>query len=304
MLNSVLNKYLVNASLKLVSLIIAIVLWFVVLGSRNVEVTKEIGVEIITPADLVVANEVPDKVAFRLSGPKAFLRNILNRREDPIRVNLSTAKPGLVTYRFFSDNIQVPIGVKVLSINPTAIIVKLEYVKRKEVPVKLVTTGEPPPGYKLTRLEVVNPTVRIRGAESRVDQVVEAPTAPINVAQLKESGEREVAVDINKLPGVLLDGELPKVQFEVVQAAANFKIRNADIKVLTNRNFTVQPKEVVMYVRCSPEELQQLDRSKVYAVADLKNKGAGAYEPALSVQLPSNIKLIKVLPSKVKVILH
>lgn len=300
-----LAKYATNFSLKLVSLVIAVVLWFVVLGSRNVEVTKEVPVEVITPADLVVANEVPDKVAFRLSGPKAFLRNIVNRKEDPIRVNLSTAKAGLVTYRFFSDNIQIPIGVKVLSINPTAIIVKLEYVKRKEVPVKLLTKGEVPAGYRLNRLELVRNTIKLRGAESRIDQVVEAPTVPIDLAQVRESGERDVPIDLSKLPGILLDGDLPKMQFEVAQSTANFKIRNADVKVLTNRRFTVDPKEVTIFVRCSPEELAVArDRTKVYGVVDLRGKGAGVYEPALSAKLPSNIKLINVLPSKVKVTLY
>lgn len=299
-----LGKYTTNLSLKLVSLVIAVVLWFVVLGSRNVEVTKEVPVEIITPADLVVANEVPDKVAFRLSGPKAFLRNIVNRKEDPIRVNLSTAKAGLVTYRFFSDNIQIPIGVKVLSINPTAIIVKLEYVKRKEVPVKLLTRGEVPEGYRLTRLELGRNSVKLRGAETRVDQVIEAPTVPIDLSQLRESGEREVAIDLSKMPGILLDGDLPKLQFEVVQSTANFKIRNADVKVITNRRFNVEPKQVTIFVRCSPEELKSLDRSKVYGVVDLRTKGPGVYEPVLSAKLPSNIKLINVLPSKVKVTLY
>src|SRR3954468_16624660 len=112
---------------KLISVAIAVVLWMIVLGSRNVEATKEIPLEIITPSDIVPANEIPDRIAFRLSGPKAFLRTVLDRKEEPIRVNLSGAKPGLVTYRFFSDNIRVPIGVKVVSINPTAILIKLEY---------------------------------------------------------------------------------------------------------------------------------------------------------------------------------
>ena len=290
--------------LKTLSLIIAVVLWFVVLGSRNVEVTKEVPVEIITPADLVVANEVPDKVAFRISGPKAFLRNILNRKEDPIRVNLSSAKAGLVTYRFFSDNIQIPIGVKVLTINPTAIIVKLEYVKRKEVPIKLVTRGEAPSGYRITRLELNRSTVKIRGAETRIDQISEAPTTSLDLGSIRESGEREIAIDLAKMPGLMLDSEAPKLQFQVEQSTANFKIRNADVKVLTGRKYAVQPPEVTIYVRCSPEELKALVRSKVFAVADLKNKGPGTYEPNISVQLPSNIKLIKVLPSKVKVTLY
>src|SRR5580658_4148228 len=114
-----------NIGTKLISIAIAVVLWIVVLGSRNVEVTKEIPLEVITSSDVVPANDIPDKIAFRMSGPKAFLRAILDRREDPIRVNLSGAKPGLVTYRFFSDNIRVPIGVKVLSINPTSVLIKL-----------------------------------------------------------------------------------------------------------------------------------------------------------------------------------
>src|SRR4051812_36162768 len=81
-----------NIGTKLVSVVIAIVLWAVVLGSRSVEVSKEVPLEIMTPEDLVVANDLPDKIVFRLYGPKAFLRNILDRHEDPIRINLSGTK--------------------------------------------------------------------------------------------------------------------------------------------------------------------------------------------------------------------
>src|ERR1700739_2979650 len=86
-----------NPGTKAISVMIAIVLWGIVLGSRNVEVTKEIPLEVITPADVVPANEIPDRIAFRLSGPSAFLRAIMDRRDEPFRVNLSGAKPGLVT---------------------------------------------------------------------------------------------------------------------------------------------------------------------------------------------------------------
>src|SRR5471032_1363254 len=86
-----------NLGTKVISVIIAVVLWVIVLGSRNVEVTKEVPLEVITPPELVAANEVPERIAFRLSGPKAFLRTILDRHDEPIRVPLNGAKPGLVT---------------------------------------------------------------------------------------------------------------------------------------------------------------------------------------------------------------
>src|SRR4051812_30789871 len=96
-----------NLGTKIVSVIIAMVLWVIVLGSRNVEETMEIPMEIITAADIVPFNDVPEKIAFRLSGPKAFLRTFLSRRQDPIRLNLAAAKPGVVTNRIYSDSIRV-----------------------------------------------------------------------------------------------------------------------------------------------------------------------------------------------------
>ena len=228
-----------NPWTKLISVMIAIVLWGVVLGSRNVEVTKEIPLEIITPPDVVPANDIPDRIAFRLSGPKAFLRSILDRREDPIRVNLSGAKPALVTYRFFSDNIRVPIGVKVLSINPTAILIKLEYLKRREVPVRVELSGTPAEGYRVVRAEVQPERVRIKGAESRVDSVTEIATTPIDISNLKKPIEKEVPIDLTRY-NVQLEGALPKAIIDVEPIAANFRIKNVDIRVISSYKVRVE----------------------------------------------------------------
>ncbi len=293
-----------NMSLKLLSFLIACVLWFAVLGSRNVEVTKEIPVEIITSPDLMVANDVPDKVVFRMSGPKAFLRNILNRKEEPIRVNFTTAKPGFTTYRLFQDNIQVPIGVKVLSVNPASLVVKLEPVKHKEVPIRLVTKGAVATGYSIAKLELLQNTIKLKGPESNIDTVREVLTAPVNLSDVFDSGIKEATLDLSDAPGVVVESELPKIHFEVTQTTANFKIRNVDVKIVSSRRSTVDPKEVVIFVKCSPEELKTINRTKVFVTVDMKNKGAGTYEESVNAQLPANIKLMKVVPQKVKVTLY
>lgn len=292
-----------NAGTKIISVIIAMVLWVVVLGSRNVEVTKEVPLEIITPADLVPANEVPEKIAFRLAGPKAFLRAILDRREDPIRVNLAGAKPGLVTYRFFSDNIRVPIGVKVLSINPTAIVIKLEQIKRRDVPVRVELRGIPPEGFKISETSVKPSVVRIKGAESRVESVTEVSTAPIDVGNLRQSIEREVALDLARY-GIQLDGELPRVSIHVEPTQANFRIKNVDIRVLSSYKFTLDVKNVTVLVRAAPQDLKTLDRSRVYAVIDLRGRPKGKYTEPVKVILPENVGLVKAIPDKVTVTLQ
>ena len=292
-----------NIGTKVISLIIAIVLWFVVLGSRSMEVTKEISLEIITPADLVASNEIPEKIAFKLSGPKAFLRAILDRHEEPIRVNLSGAKPGLVTYRFFADNIRLPIGVKVLSVNPTAILIKLEAQKKRDVPVKVELRGAPPEGYRISKTEVKPATIRIRGPESRIESIAEVPTLPIDVSGLKHTAEYPAPLEINR-QNIQLDGPIPVVRVFVEPVSANYRIKNVDIRVLSSYKFTLDEKTVSVLVRVDPEDLKTLDRSQVYAVVDMKDRKKGKYKEAVQITLPKNVGLVKVIPEKVDVTLY
>lgn len=292
-----------NLGTKIISLMIAIVLWGIVLGSRNVEVTKEVPLEVITSNEIVPANEIPDKIAFRLSGPKAFLRGILDRKEDPIRVNLTGAKPALVTYRFFSDNIRVPIGVKVLSINPTAILIKLEFMKRRELPVRINLRGSLPEGYRIVRATVTPEVVRVKGAESKVDSLTEVSTVPIDVTGIKKTFEKEVPIDLSRY-NVQLESEFPKVQVEIEPVAANFKIKNVDLHVLTSHRFKLEPKNVTVLVRANQEDLEALGKSQVFGVIDVTGKPKGKYTESVKVTLPKNIDLVKVEPEQVNVIVY
>jgi YbbR domain-containing protein len=302
--DQLLNLVTSNPGTKIISVIIAIVLWIIVLGSRNVEVTKEIPVEVITPADVVAGNDIPEKIAFRLSGPKAFLRAVLDRREDPIRVNLSGAKPGLVTYRFFSDNIRLPIGVKVMSINPSAILVKLEPLKRRDVPVRVELRGFPPDGYRIAKTEVHPKVVRIKGPESKVDSTTEILTLPIDISGARQAIEREAPLDLTRT-SVQLEGALPRVKIDVEPASANFRIKNIDIQVRSNHRVKLDQKTVSIMVRVDPKDLASLERNQVTATVDLTGQPKGRYvDQLIKIELPENVGLVKSVPDHVNVTLY
>jgi len=288
---------------KIVSIMIALVLWGVVLGSRSVEVMKEVPVEIVTSPDIVVSNEVPDRVSFRLSGPKAFLRTILDRREDPIRINLTGVKPSVLTYRFFSDGIRVPIGVKVLSVNPAAVQIKLEYLKKKDVPVLAELRGALPAGLRLGSVQLKPDVVRIKGPESRVDAVTEVATKPIDLSELKQSIEKEVALDLVRL-GVQLDGPLPRASIQLDQISPNFRIKNVDIRVLSPYKVRIEEKSVTVLVRAALHDVEALDRSQVFASVDLRERKKGRYVESVRVKLPPHVGLVRVIPDHVTVTLY
>jgi YbbR domain-containing protein len=292
-----------NVGTKFISVVIAVVLWIVVLGSRNVEVSKDVPLEVVTPTEIVASNDIPDHVTFKLSGPKAFLRAVLDRREEPIRVNLAGSKPGLVTYRFFSDNIRVPIGVKILGINPSAIVIKLEQVKQKEVPVRLEIQGTPPEGYKIGQVHLNPEKVKIKGAESKVDSIADIQTLPLDVSDIKESTEKPVAFDLSRY-GVAIVGSLPVAKLNVESLAANYKIKNIDIHVTSSYKVRVDDKNVTVLVHADADELKSLDRSKVFGTINLMGKPKGRYTESVEVTVPPHINLVKVIPDKVTVTLY
>ncbi len=304
-MNPLLNLFSGNTGAKVVSVIVAIVLWVVVLGSRAVEVTKEIPITITTPPDLVVSNDVPERVLFRLSGPKAFLRAILDRPEDPIRVNLSGAKSGLVTYRFFADNIRLPIGVRVLQVNPSSMIVKLESQKTKEVPVRLEMKGTLPEGYVLKHADISPKMIKIRGPESRIEGITEAPTNSIDLSQIRTSLQMAAQFDVGRL-GVRVEGNSPQIAIDVAAVQANFKIRvkSGDIRVDSPHHARIDEPAVTVYVRMEQDEIQKLDPSQVSIAADLKGKTKGRYTAKLKVTLPPNIGMVRVVPDTVRVTLY
>ncbi len=292
-----------NLPTKLISILIAVILWVVVLGSRNVEVSKDVPVEVLTSPEVVVSNEVPDKVSFRLSGPKAFLRAVLDRREDPVRINLVGSKPGLVTYRFFSDNIRLPIGVRVLAVTPSSVMIKLEATKSKTLPIRVVTTGELPEGLKLKSIELLPESVLVSGPDSRVDALTQIPTVPIDLGALTGSEEREVSLDVLGA-GVIPAGPKPRVRISVEGHGANFKIRNLSIRVKTSLQYSVEPTTITALVRASPADLRKLDRSKVFGRINAEGRTKGVYNEPVDVALPSNITLVRVIPETVKLTLY
>ncbi|MBC7386042.1 MAG: hypothetical protein H7301_07775 [Cryobacterium sp.] len=304
-MNPVIRMFSGNTGAKVVSVIVAIVLWIVVLGSRSTEVTKEIPVIVTTPGDLVVSSDLPEKVIFRLAGPKAFLRAILDRPEEPIRVNLSGARAGLVTYRFFADNIRLPIGVRVLNVNPSSVIVKLEAQKTKDVPVRLELTGSLPEGYVLKHALISPKNVRIKGPESRVDALTELQTADIDLANVRSNLELEARFDTDRL-GVKVDGASPKVSIDVAAVQANYKlkIKSSDIRIDSAYRGRIDEPALTVYVRMDSDDIAKLEPAQVALTIDLKGKTKGRYTSKVKVSLPPNVGMVRVVPETVRVTLY
>jgi YbbR domain-containing protein len=204
-----------NWVLKLLSLAFALVLWFFVMGERKLEVGYTVPLELKSvPEGMMVANEVPSLVDVRLSGPRTLLMN-LSPKDISISVDLADLKPGLTSFKRLEERLSIPSGVRVTRLSPSFIDVKLERIREKVVPLRVVFSGVPAEGFRLGAVRLKPEQVTVQGAESEIKDVTEVTTDPVEVDGVKESFTLTVPISYRGKYTWLNDSEAVEVRVSV-----------------------------------------------------------------------------------------
>jgi YbbR domain-containing protein len=289
-----------NLAWKILSLLVAFGIWFVVMSSNSIEITKEVSLDLDIPSGLIVANEVPDRVTFRLSGSKFFLRTLANSL-DSIHIDLTKAKSGPTYYKIEKESLHLPIGVKILSISPSTINPVLEPVDRRSVPVEVVKKNSVPNGYRLVRLQAMPKNVRIKGPRNVVERISVIRSQPVDLSDIPASLKWELPLTTG-YSGVAFDEEVqPKISVEVEPTGSNFRVAGVPLQVKSSKEFTVNPDKVALYVNCPPNLIKTLTPEKVRAYVDVPETKAGTYVREVKADLPRGVKLVRVVPERVQV---
>ncbi len=176
-----------NWTLKLISLVFALILWMFIMGERRLEVGYTVPLELQNvPAGLMVANEVPSLIDVRVSGPRTLQMKV-SPNDIGITVDLSDLQPGLTTFKRLEERLNLPSGLRVTRLSPSFIDLKLERVAEKKVPIKISLSGEPLAGYAVGRVSAAPDRVVIEGAESELKSVTSVTTEPVDLTGVNES---------------------------------------------------------------------------------------------------------------------
>lgn len=127
------NWLMENGSYKTVALVVALVLWMTMQGRRDTVLTREMEMQVLLSPQLAITNPIPQVVKVEVSGPRVALKRLAERRE-PFTVDLGQARPGRQLVKLTKDSLNLPLGAKVLAIQPEeflAVIVEVEKDKGK-----------------------------------------------------------------------------------------------------------------------------------------------------------------------------
>lgn len=191
------EKIFSNIGLKLLSVILAITLWFFVAYRGQSEMVIDASIEFKNvPAGMELLKQSIRKVSLNIMGHESML-NRLRPADIKVSVDLSNGKRGEATYYFDTNNVIIPSTVKVLRLEPSYIKVTLDESVSKVIPVKAYIIGEPEKGYKITAIHVKPSSVAVEGAKTEIEKIALLRTEPLDITGLDGDIIQNVRLNTN-----------------------------------------------------------------------------------------------------------
>src|SRR5262245_23869704 len=180
--------------LRLLSVALALLLWFAVAGQKNAEISVAAPIEFRNmPAGLELVGTVPRAVEIWLRGSPGMIQR-LRPGEVYVPLDLSGAEPGSRVVHLSSVEIRVPYGVRIAAIRPASFVLDMERSVKRNVAVKAALAGQPARGYRVAAVISQPPEITIAGPESRLATLDGAATEPISVDRAQMTFVRDVSL--------------------------------------------------------------------------------------------------------------
>jgi len=198
-----------------------------------------------------------------------------------------------------------------ISLNPSAIQVSIPITQRggfRSVVVKIITSGQIAPGYRLTNIFAMPPTVTIFSADPNLVETIPGfvETTPINLNMASE--DIDIRVALNLPEGINVVGSqnvTVQIGIEPIQSSLSFNNIPIQIEGLgEDLEVEISPENVDIFLSGPLPLLDQLDQANILVLIDLTDRGPGTYQLAPEVLLEdTEINVDVILPSSIEVII-
>jgi YbbR domain-containing protein len=291
-----------NLGLRAIALLLAVGLWFFVnAGQRGALAPMRVPISYrALPAGLVIVNQHPDFVQIEVRGPRTLL-SLLDPDRLVLRLDLSGVALGQTVFKIGPEMFNVPRQTDVTSISPSQIVLDIDRLADRQVPIHIEVQGQPAPGYRIAAAVSNPPFALVRGPSHLLPRVDGVHTSPVEVNGAKADIKQAVTLPA---PGGRVTVESPHAVEVTVSIKEKFakrefrdlliEVRNTDYKV------KVDPQRIDVIVRGPAHQVSSLDlQGAVYVTAE--DVRPGLRDLPVQVELPDGIKLVRVSPDNVKV---
>lgn len=182
-----LRKLTYNWHIKLISVVLASILWLYVRGLQEKERFISVPIEIRNiPSGYVVTEKVPQFVKLVLRGKEKTF-SLIENSDITAYVDLGNSIKHTSKLAIKVDGESIPGNISIKEISPRMVDVHISKIITKKVRVVPVMVSKPPQGYIVEDLIVEPEFVEIRGPESLLETFEVAQTEGIDVSNFSET---------------------------------------------------------------------------------------------------------------------
>ncbi len=182
-----------NLYIKLISLAVAVLLWFALVDAPLLTTYIAAPVEFKNfPVGLDVGTQLPDRVQLQVRGPRDALAGNSFARTSVVLDLESLQDAGERTFDVPGSIVDLPPRVEMVRAIPYQLRVVLERHVRRSVPVRLRFSGPVPQGFRIAKHTIEPDTLVVSGPESQVNAVEEAQCDPLDFGNIDRSADEKL----------------------------------------------------------------------------------------------------------------
>lgn len=289
-----------NLGLRILSIVLALGLWlFVNTGQHGALENFTVPISYRNlPPHFLITNPHPSSVKIQVSGPRTLL-SLIEPSRIALKIDLTGVAVGQASFKISPDSFNVPRQTSVTSISPSQLILDVDRVVTRDVPVRLTLTGEVTHGYRVASATANPAKVQLRGPSRTLSQIDSVATEPIDLTGFTTTIAR-IAPLVSPSDSVRLDPLQVAANVTFAQIVAQRQFRGVPITV-RNSDFpvTLEPSHLNLTLRGPMLTLQKLDLAKAVFV-DAEGISPGGYDVPVQISLPDGVDLIHQSAEKVR----
>lgn len=292
-----------NWLLKLGSFAFAIALWgFVNLGAREADRSILARLEFRNlPPKLMITSPIPEAVDVRLRGPRTILGTIDERRERVI-IDLANVGTGTTSFKIDPEMLNLPRGVTVTRLTPVQVMVDIERIVERVLPVVVNFTGAVPPGYRVVESEIRPAVVTVTGPAGRVNALRNVPTVPLHLSPTSGNFEEPAALERPAdLVRLLPDRVVVRAVVEEVVTTQDFRNVEIGVRNPPSREYHMRPRRVDVTVRGPQHLMRDLRFSAENFYIDLGGVPSGYHPKRIEAEVPQGFEVLEIRPPETTV---
>lgn len=293
------SRLFANLPYKLLSLVIACVIWYIVQGEEILEINRKLDVTFEVPQGLAIREGHNISRDVTLRGPRVALSDFSSK---PIQatIRLPNGKKGSQRYRIDKEMISHWDNRIKITVHDPFVTIFVDDRASRSVPVKVTILGTPKPGVSIREVRAEPAEVTVTGLKSDLQKLQDVATEVLDIGGLSESKSFPVPLSLAGLPAFELSTQQVVVKINVYEGMISKVLADVVVDAVgTERLSRVQPQQVGVILQGPAAEVERLTSKDIQVTVDANDLGPGRYERDLVIKVPHAEISATAQPAKV-----